>query len=77
MLVPTTCACGAAAARSLAMARRARSWVHAAVGAALAFGAVSIALSALRIVGLPWWLAAFAVAGVAPIHALIRRRSRA
>lgn len=65
-------ACAVAAARSGWMAWRSGWWVHWAVGGAFGFGAVSIALSALEVVDLPWWYAAFAVAAVVLGRALLR-----
>jgi len=69
-------ACAVAAARSGWMGWRSRWWVHWAVFGAFAFGAVSIALSALEVAHLPWWYAAFAVAAVVLGHALVRRPAR-
>jgi len=68
-----TAACAVAAARSFLCAAHTGAWVHWAVGAAFAFGAVSIALHALDVVDLPWWYAAFAVAAVVLGGALTRR----
>jgi len=71
-----TVACAVAAGRSAFCAMRTGAWIHAAVGAAFAFGAVSIALHALEVVDLPWWYAAFAVAAVA-LGGVLMRQARA
>jgi len=71
-----TAACSVAAGRSFLCAVRTRVWVHWAVGAAFAFGALSIALHALDVVDLPWWYAAFAVAA-AVLTAALTRQARA
>ncbi|MFK7986097.1 MAG: glutaredoxin family protein [Sandaracinaceae bacterium] len=70
-----TLACALAAARSGWTAYRTGMWIHGAVAGAFAFGALSIALSALEIADLPWWWAAIGVAGAALIPAMRRKRT--
>lgn len=70
-------ACGLASARSFSLAQRSGHWVHWAVAAAFALGALSIALAAAGLADIPWWYAALAVAGLALVASLVRRGPRA
>ena len=66
-------ACLVGAARSAHNAWRTRGWLHAFIGVVFLFAAVSILLNARGVVEFAWWYAAYGLAALLALGALIYR----